>query len=68
MSESVEERILDALVGLHVDDAQRESFRDLLRQGMMDDRTIEIEVPNKAADAKGGPQLDPANPANIQVM
>lgn len=67
VSETVEERILDALVGLHVDSAQRESFRDLLKQGMMDDRTIEIEVPNRgAADAKGNVPFDANNPNNIQ--
>jgi len=67
VSESVEERILDALVGLHVDDTQRESFRDLLRQGMMDDRTIEVEVANKpAADSKGAAPFDPNSTNNIQ--
>jgi len=68
VSESVEERILDALVGLHVDDAQRTSFRDLLRQGLLDDRTIELELPNKAMnDAKAGAiPFDASNPVNIQ--
>lgn len=64
---SVEDHILDALVGMHVDDAQRESFRDLLRQGLMDDRTIEIEMPSRPVqDNKGNQPFDTSNPANIQ--
>lgn len=63
--ERVEEKILDALVGLHVDTAQRDSFRELLRGGMMDDRTIEIDIPHKT-DSKGNAPVDMSNPNNIQ--
>ncbi len=65
--ESVEERILDALLGLHVDEAQRNSFRDLLRQGQLDDRTIEIEIsPRSSSDVKGSMPFAVQNPADIQ--
>lgn len=55
-----EERILDVLVGQFADENQRENFRSLLRDGTLDDRTIEIEVPPKggekgAAGAPGAP-------------
>jgi ATP-dependent HslUV protease ATP-binding subunit HslU len=62
---NVEERILDALVGLHVEEAQRASFRDLLRQGMMDDRTIDIEIPPRQSPDSKGSGLDPSNPSFI---
>lgn len=52
---SVEERILDVLVGQYADENQRENFRALLREGALDDRTIEIDVPTRAGggDSKG---------------
>ena len=39
-----EERVLDALVGENASPATRESFRQKLRDGVMDDKEIEIEV------------------------
>ncbi len=48
---AAEERVLDALVGEHAGKATRESFREKLRRGELDDKEIEIEV----ADA--GPSL-----------
>jgi ATP-dependent HslUV protease ATP-binding subunit HslU len=63
---SVEERILDHLIGAHADDVQRESFRKLLKEGALEDRTIEIEVPHKppAGDKQGGAAIsfDLSNP------
>jgi ATP-dependent HslUV protease ATP-binding subunit HslU len=47
---SAEERVLDALVGKSASPATRESFRQKLRSGEMDDKEIEIEV------ASGGGQ------------
>merc|ERR1719382_842296 len=52
----VEERILDCLVGATNIQHNREAFRKLLRLGHLDDRLIEIEVPEK----KASPQMDPS--------
>lgn len=49
-----EERILDMLVGQFADENQRENFRSLLREGTLNDRTIEIEVPKGSEGGKGG--------------
>lgn len=61
-----EERVLDALVGENASPATRESFRQKLRDGVMDDKEIEIEM---AAPA-GMPNFEiPGMPgANIGVM
>ena len=42
------------LVGQFADENQRENFRSLLREGTLNDRTIEIEVPRPGPDGKGG--------------
>jgi hypothetical protein len=69
---SVEERILDVLVGQYADENQRENFRALLKEGALDDRTIEIEVPARSGgDGRGGGGMgasftfDGANPGFI---
>jgi len=68
---SVEERILDVLVGQYADENQRENFRALLKEGALDDRTIEIEVPARSGgDSRGGGMgasftFDGANPGFI---
>lgn len=41
---AAEERVLDALVGSGASEATRESFRKKLRDGLLDDKEIEIEV------------------------
>ena len=41
---SAEERVLDALVGQSATTATREAFRQRLRDGVLDDKEIEIEV------------------------
>merc|ERR1719382_1216108 len=56
VSAKVEERILDCLVGATNIQHNREAFRKLLRMGHLDDRLIEIEVPEK----KASPQMDPS--------
>jgi ATP-dependent HslUV protease ATP-binding subunit HslU len=53
---NAEERILDALVGSSASPSTRESFRDKLKTGELDDREIEIEV-NPAAGT-GQPMFD----------
>ncbi len=45
-----EERVIDALVGENSSETTRESFREKLRSGELDDKEIEIQVP----DAGGG--------------
>merc|ERR1711998_552803 len=41
----VDARLLDGLCGVHSKGQTRDSFHQLLRDGMLDDRQIEIEVP-----------------------
>jgi ATP-dependent HslUV protease ATP-binding subunit HslU len=53
---NAEERILDALVGSSASPSTRESFREKLKSGELDDREIEIEV-NPAAGT-GTPKSD----------
>ena len=54
VSAQVEETLLDCLVGPSNIQHNREAFRKLLRMGHLDDRLIEIEVPEK----KGGSSPD----------
>ncbi len=64
---NAEERVLDALVGNTASPATRDSFRKKLRDGLLDDKEIEIEV----ADAGSGmPNFEiPGMPgANIGVL
>merc|ERR1712032_1131823 len=42
----VEDRLLDILTGPSSEDS-RESFRDMLRDGSLDDQEIDVEVPQK---------------------
>jgi ATP-dependent HslUV protease ATP-binding subunit HslU len=51
----VEEKLLDCLVGPSNIQHNREAFRKLLRMGHLDDRLIEIEVPEKKS---GNPQFE----------
>eukprot|EP00934_Nitzschia_sp_Nitz4_P007118 Nitzschia sp. Nitz4//scaffold46_size129759//17045//18883//NITZ4_003483-RA/size129759-augustus-gene-0.16-mRNA-1//-1//CDS//3329552541//7108//frame0 len=57
-----EEKILDVLAGPSSEAASRgrESFRDMLRQGLLDDQEIDVDVPHKPpqADMEGtNPQV-----------
>src|SRR5579871_5261465 len=45
---AAEERVLDALVGTSASAETRQKFRKLLREGALDDREIDIEVPESA--------------------
>jgi ATP-dependent HslUV protease ATP-binding subunit HslU len=62
---NAEERVLDALVGKTASPATRESFRRKLIGGELDDREIEVEVP----DTGGMPSFEiPGMPgANINI-
>jgi ATP-dependent HslUV protease ATP-binding subunit HslU len=48
---NAEERVLDALVGTSASAATRESFRERLREGNLNDREIEIEVADVQSNA-----------------
>jgi ATP-dependent HslUV protease ATP-binding subunit HslU len=64
---NAEERVLDALVGKTASPATRDSFRKKLRDGLLDDKEIEVEV----TDTGGGmPSFEiPGMPgANIGVL
>ncbi len=64
---NAEERVLDALVGSTASPATRESFRKKLRDGLLDDKEIEIEVSDTGS---GLPNFEiPGMPgANIGVL
>ena len=42
--EAAEKRVIDALVGTNAAEETRQKFRKMLREGMLDDKEIEIEV------------------------
>jgi ATP-dependent HslUV protease ATP-binding subunit HslU len=64
---NAEERVLDALVGSTASPATRDSFRKKLRDGLLDDKEIEIEV---ADSSSGMPQfeLPGMQGANVGVL
>jgi ATP-dependent HslUV protease ATP-binding subunit HslU len=53
--QAAEERVLDALVGATAGVATRESFRKKLRDGLLDDKEIEVEM---QAGSSGLPMFD----------
>ncbi len=63
---NAEERVLDALVGKTASPATRDSFRKKLRDGLLDDKEIDVEI----ADSGGMPNFEiPGMPgANIGVL
>ena len=61
--DAAEERILDVLVGeATADSATRQVFRKKLREGLLDDKEIEIEV------AEARPQLEIMGPQGMEEM
>ena len=60
-----EERILDILAGPSSENAARgrESFRDMLQQGLLDDQEIEVDVPTK----QNQNELDNSNPQIVAM-
>jgi ATP-dependent HslUV protease ATP-binding subunit HslU len=60
-----EERILDILAGPTSETATRgrESFRDMLKQGLLDDQEIDVDVPTKQAPA----EMDTSNPQIVAM-
>ena len=60
VEELIENKILDFVCGEGANDETREAFRTLYRDGTLDDRTIEVELPdsggqNMKIDPSGGP-------------
>ncbi len=64
---NAEERVLDALVGSTASPATRDNFRKKLRDGLLDDKEIEIEVSETAGPA-GGFEIPGMPGANIGVL
>ncbi|MCO6187945.1 ATP-dependent protease ATPase subunit HslU [Rhizobium sp. L1K21] len=64
---NAEERVLDALVGSTASPATRDSFRKKLRDGLLDDKEIEIEVADNPGPA-GGLEIPGMPGANIGVL
>ena len=65
----VEEKILDKLTGPHGRVDSKKSFRSLLREGKLEDRPIEIEVPeDRAGDKNGVIQIDQNNPMTVNEL
>lgn len=55
----VEEKILDKLTGPHGRVDSKKSFRGLLRDGKLEDRPIEVEIPeDRGGDKNGVIQID----------
>jgi ATP-dependent HslUV protease ATP-binding subunit HslU len=50
---AAEERILEALVGAHAQPATRESFRKKLRGGELDDKEVELNLPDNSPPMQG---------------
>ncbi len=64
---NAEERVLDALVGSTASPATRDSFRKKLRDGLLDDKEIDIEVADTAGPA-GGFEIPGMPGANVGVL
>ncbi len=64
---NAEERVLDALVGSTASPATRDNFRKKLRDGLLDDKEIEIEILETSSPA-GGFEIPGMPGANIGVL
>ena len=63
--QAAEERMLDALVGAGSGQATRDSFRKKLRAGELDDKDVEIQLP----DSGGAPMFDiPGQPGGVGMI
>ena len=62
-----EERVLDALVGDKASEGTRESFRKKLRSGELDDKEIELDLPDQGGG--GFPMMDiPGQPGSVGLI
>ena len=59
VSGAVEEKLLDCLVGPSNIQHNREAFRKLLRMGHLDDRLIEVDVPERKGGGQPGMEGNP---------
>lgn len=65
----VEEKILDKLTGPHGRVDSKKSFRGLLRDGKLEDRPIEVEIPeDRGGDKNGVIQIDQSNPMTVNEL
>jgi ATP-dependent HslUV protease ATP-binding subunit HslU len=64
---AAEERVLDALVGSTASPATRDSFRKKLRDGELDDKEIEVEVPD-TGNPLGGFEIPGMPGASVGVL
>ena len=64
---AAEERVLDALVGEKSGSSTRDSFRKKLREGVLDDKEIEIEVADNS-NPMGGFEIPGMPGASVGVM
>ena len=62
---AAEERVLDALVGATASPATRDAFRRKLRAGELDDKEIEVELPNSSGG--GMPMFELPNQPGASV-
>ena len=62
--EAAMERLLDALTGKGASEATRQSFRQRIREGHLDDSEVEVEV----ADAPGMPFELPGQPGQMSMI
>jgi len=56
-AEKAEALILESLIGPHADKDTRETFRQLYKEGSLDDRSVEVEIPGserKSMDIQNG--------------
>ena len=55
MAKTVENRLLDAVLGSDSRDSTRESFRSMLQNGELDDRIIDVDIPLVPPGSGGSP-------------
>ncbi|QKV19821.1 ATP-dependent protease ATPase subunit HslU [Oricola thermophila] len=65
---NAEQRVLDALVGPGASPATKDSFRKKLRDGLLDDKEIEIEVADTGAGGMPGLEIPGMPGANISMI
>lgn len=62
--DTAEERLLDALVGEQAQSSTREVFRSKLRAGELDDKEVDIDLP----DSGGAPMMDMAGSGSVSMI
>ena len=59
VAEMIENKILDFVCGESASEETREAFRALYREGALDNRLIEVEIPEGTGGNSDGVQFDP---------